>query len=154
DVGVRRTSLAVLAAPPGPVPEPLAPAEPALPADPPAVLPAEPALPWSPPVVMPSARSLLSVWLPADACWPVRPFWAFTKALLGRRVPQAGRTRARMATSRNSLWRRSACTSGARRPPTIPPEVTRCMARTTVGIRSQRTHFLARAPRRLGGRPR
>src|SRR5438105_10883608 len=148
EVGVTPTSLAVFgppgpppaAAPVGPPARPAA-APPAVPAAPPAP---PPAVPWSP--VAPVADWSVPPWSPAASPFELAfdPCWAFTNALLGSRVPQACRTRAEIGMSRSSLYLRRAVPSRRRRrPPTIPLPVTRCMARTTLGIRHHAAPFLA-----------
>src|SRR5437588_9952901 len=137
DVGVTRTSLAVF----GPLAPPVAPAAALpLPGPPPAAPaaapppPALPAVPAWPPVAPPFADWSVEPSSPAEMAWPDPPRDAFTKALLGRRVPHACRTSARIGRKRSSFCLRRAVPSGRRRrPPIIPLPVTRCMARPTLG---------------------
>src|SRR3954470_3693359 len=148
EVGVTPTSLAVLG-PPAPPPPPVAPPPgplPAAPVEPPVVAPPVvlPAVPsW--PLVAPVPDWSVPVWSPSEMPWALLepPLLAFTNALLGSRVPHACRTKAKIGSSKNSRYLRSAVPSRRRRPPTVPLPVTHFIARTTVGIRRPTRRILA-----------
>src|SRR5437016_2741890 len=121
DVGVTPTSLAVLG-PPGPPPVAVLPPVLLVPVLVPVLAPVVPPLVPSDPAVPSVPAPVVAPLSPASACSPAFvPDCDLTKALLGSRVPHAGRIRARTSMTRGSLdLRRTVSSRARRRRPTIP----------------------------------